>query len=218
MLADIGAESFVILGVDADLRALHPLAATGDEGLLPGPRHQAATDVPAVLGGLAGAGSVDLCGQSLGLPAQDTSTVFSGAVAGAGTLVISGEGEQAFDDADLSGVATLKLAAGTMSGSASFGGKDLSLDFAGGALGASLAGIGALSVTGEVVCRPPASAIAARGWKATLVTATAMDAAVQAAFRATRFDVPRGWIGTVSVEPNCVTFDVSAPGLLLIIK
>ena len=170
------------------------------------------------VGGLAGAGSVDLCGHTLDLAAQDTSTVFSGAVAGAGTLVISGEGEQAFDNADLSGVATLKLAAGTMSGSASFGGKDLSLDFAGGALGASLAGIGSLSVTGEVICRPPASAIAARGWKATLVTATAMDAAVQAAFRATRFDVPRGWIGTVSVEPNCVTFDVAAPGLLLIIK
>ena len=106
-----------------------------------------------------------------------------------------------------------------MTGSVTFGGNNLVLDFAGGAFGASLSNIGALTVSGEVVCRPSAATLAARGgWRATIATETPLDAAAQAAFEATRFDLPRNWKGSVAVEPNLVTFTVTPPGLMLILR
>lgn len=172
------------------------------------------------VGGLAGEGTVNLKGHTLGLFTQDTNTVFSGAVEGAGTLVISGEGEQAFEGADLSGVSTLKLAGGAMTGSASFDGSDLSLDFAGGALGASLLNIGALTVTGDVVIRPPAAAIAAKkNWTATITTGTAMDEETQKAFANAQFiGLPRSMKPSVEVGANCVTFTVVRSGLIFILR
>ena len=135
---------------------------------------------------------------------------FAGKVTGSGTLVVSAD--QNFTDADLSGVSTLELAAGTMTGSASFGGKPLAIAFTGGVLDATLSNLGKVTVSGTVkIALPSAEEIAAKRYRKTLVTAAELDTAVQAAFQNATFVHPGDMRGIqVTVRTTDTLVEVSA--------
>lgn len=107
-------------------------------------------------GPLSGAGTLDLvCGAVAEVNATGDAT-FSGAVTGDGVFAVCGSATQTLSGATLTGVKTLELNGGTLAGTASFGGGDLTLKFNGGALGAQLSGIGTLNVSGSVKYAVPA--------------------------------------------------------------
>ena len=107
-------------------------------------------------GPLSGAGTLDLvCGAVAEVNATGDAT-FSGAVTGDGVFAVCGSATQTLSGATLTGVKTLELNGGTLAGTASFGGGDLTLEFNGGALGAQLSGIGTLNVSGSVKYAVPA--------------------------------------------------------------
>lgn len=135
---------------------------------------------------------------------------FAGKVTGSGTLVVSAD--QNFTDADLSGVSTLELAAGTMTGSASFGGKPLAIAFTGGVLDATLSNLGKVTVSGIVkIALPSAEEITAKRYRKTLVTAAELDTAVQAAFQNATFVHPGDMRGIqVTVRTTDTLVEVSA--------
>ena len=107
-------------------------------------------------GPLSGAGTLDLvCGAVAEVNATGDAT-FSGAVTGDGVFAVCGSATQTLSGATLTGVKTLELNGGTLAGTASFGGGDLTLEFNDGALGAQLSGIGTLNVSGSVKYAVPA--------------------------------------------------------------
>ena len=145
---------------------------------------------------------------------------FAGKVTGSGTLVVSAD--QNFSDADLSGVSTLELAAGRMTGTASFGGQPLVISFTGGALDATLSDLGDVAVTGAVKIAIPAKAeIAPKGYVKTLVSGAVLDAAAQAAFRNATFvnpDALRGVKATVEVTDTSVVVSASLSGFSVLFR
>lgn len=145
---------------------------------------------------------------------------FAGCVAGSGTLVISGTGVQTLDQADLAGVRTLELNGGTLSGSASFGGGDLTLAFTGGSLDASLAGIGRLNVEGTPRILLPQT-YESGPLEKVLVSASSIDDAVREKFGQAEL------VQTGAVKPKCakivmtenqIRLSVSRSGLQIMIK
>lgn len=145
---------------------------------------------------------------------------FAGKVSGSGTLVVSAD--QNFTSADLSGVSTLELAAGRMTGTASFGGQPLVISFTGGALDATLSDLGDVAVTGAVKIAIPAKAeIAPKGYVKTLVSGAVLDAAAQAAFRNATFvnpDALRGVKATVEVTDTSVVVSASLSGFSVLVR
>ena len=167
-------------------------------------------------GALSGAGTLDLEFNAVGEINVGAAT-FSGKVTGDGTLVVSGEGTQTFAGADLSGVKILELNGGMVAGSASFGGKDLAIAFNGGAIGAELSNIGALTVTGDVkyaVDLPEG----AESYSKTIVSGATLDAAAQEAFRGGAVSLPRGWTGEISVDATSVRLSAWKKGSELILR
>ena len=138
-------------------------------------------------GALNGAGTLQLDGGKAEISVAGGD--FSGQVGGTGALVISAD--QNFAAADLSGVSTLELAAGRMTGSASFGGKALALTFTGGVLDATLSDMGDVSVTGPVKIAVPGEAeIKEKSYAKTLVANASLDEAARMAFRNATFERP----------------------------
>lgn len=145
---------------------------------------------------------------------------FSGTVSGAGTLVVSGTNAQNFADATFSGVSTLELEGGSVDGTASFGGADLTLAFTGGSLGGSLTGVGALTVTGSPVIRPPADPGTA--FRKTLLTYDSIDATSASALESATFDqsveLPKGLKARVQVNATSCVLTIAADGTMVIIR
>ena len=130
------------------------------------------------VGALSGAGLVTLFEQSLlALNSSAAGGAFSGTIGGSGTLALVGTGTQTLDGARLDGVSRLALSGGTLAGRAEIG-HDLTLDFAGGSLSASLERIGALTVDGAVAFAVPAGA--QEGFTQPLLAWTSIDAASRA--------------------------------------
>ena len=108
---------------------------------------------------------------------------------GSGTLVVSAG--QSFADADLAGVSTLELAAGALTGTASFGGLPLVMAFTGGVLDATLSDISNVTVTGGVkIAIPGEDEIKAKRYSKTLIENAILDDAAKAAFRSATFVRP----------------------------
>lgn len=138
-------------------------------------------------GALSGAGRVTLFeGSLLALnPAPSSLPAFSGAIEGRGSLMVVGTGTQVMDGARWNGVTNLVLSGGTLAGTAVAGG-DLAVAFAGGRLAGSLTGIGALTVTGDVVFAVPADAV--ENFTQPLLAWTSIDAASKERLRQAAVD------------------------------
>ncbi len=108
------------------------------------------------VGSLIGGGTVAFTGRAPSLTVSGAD--FSGSITGAGTLVLSG-GTNHFDNANLSGVRKIVIAeSAVVTGSAQFGGGDLTVESSGGVWAAEFSGIGKFSLTGDplVMARVPA--------------------------------------------------------------
>lgn len=174
-------------------------------------------------GTLSGAGTLDLDqGSTAEINACTPAAAFSGAVTGGGTLVVSGTNVQAFAAADLSGVANLELAGGTVTGSASFGNGNLALTCTGGALWAELSGIGALSLAGTPKIAVPDAALAENGARIRLVSAQSIPATAQEAFRNAEVVLPDGapasWRARVTATDTEVKVSFGASATVLIVR
>ena len=168
-------------------------------------------------GPLSGAGSLDFVLNAVGEINACAPATFSGSVTGKGTLAVCGTDVQTFDDASLSGVKTLELNGGVITGTASFGGNDVTVTFNGGATGAALSGIGTLTVTGDVKYALPDLA-GQSAYSVTLFTATSIPAESKALLEAGVVDVPHGWLCTVTVTETKVTLEARKRGLVLLVK
>ena len=112
----------------------------------------------------------------------------------------------------------LELNGGTLAGSASFGGRNLTITFNGGALGAELSNLGRVSVSGPVKYAFPTITPDVKSVSLQLISATEIPAAAQAAFAAGTVDVPRGWRHEISVTATGVRLDAWRPGLIMILR
>ena len=147
------------------------------------------------IGGLAGAGSVQLVDTRLALNAESRPT-FSGAVTGSGKLVLD-TGVQTFDGADLTGVSELSFAGGAFAGTATFG---------------------KLTVTGDVKLAL-SDDIVENGGRVTLFTYDSIDASGSNLATATLVPPPtkkRNVEVTIGEKSTVVT--VSKRGLLLFVR
>ncbi len=171
-------------------------------------------------GPLSGAGTLDLQWGATGEINACADATFSGTVAGSGTLVLSGTGTQSFSGATLSGVKTLELNGGTIAGTASFGGNDVAVSFGGGATCASLSGIGALSVSGDVRYSVPELPAGAKSFSAILFSARSISAESQALLEAGTFDdtLLRQWQIGVKATDATVTISGFVSGTVLIVR
>ena len=171
-------------------------------------------------GTLTGAGTLELVGGATAeinaIPAEDA---FSGTVSGAGALVVSGVATQAFDNATLSGVETLEVNGGVVTGTASATGS-FAVSFGGGTWFGELATGGALTVTGAPVIGLPVDMGAA--FRKTLFTYTSIDAASAAALASATFDpsveLPKGLKPRVSVGATSCVLTVAADGTMMIFR
>lgn len=108
------------------------------------------------VGSLTGGGTVAFEGRAPVLTVSGAD--FSGSITGEGTLVLAG-GTNHFDNANLSGVRRIVIAeSAVVTGSAQFGGGDLTVESSGGVWAAVFSGIGKFSLAGEplVMARMPA--------------------------------------------------------------
>lgn len=152
-------------------------------------------------GALSGAGALDLEFNAVGEIATDAAT-FSGDVTGSGTLILSGDGTQFFDDADLTGVKTLVFDGGAIGGSATFG---------------------ALDVTGEVryELAMTAEEIAKGSCTRQIITATSLTEGAKTVLAAGTLKTPlpsRGWKLTVVVTDTTVTVKARRNGLVVVLR
>lgn len=170
-------------------------------------------------GPLSGAGTLELQWNAAGEINAVDAAVFSGTVSGNGTLAVCGSAVQTFDGAGLPGVRTLELNGGKIAGSASFGGKDATIAFNGGATGASLSGIGTLTVSGSVKYAAPAVVAGANHASATLFEAESIPAAAQELLRTgTVEDSGTGFVWKVAVTGTSVTLRGAKPCTILTIR
>ena len=170
-------------------------------------------------GPLSGAGSLDLVWNAVGEINVCAPATFSGSVTGDGTLAVCGDSVQTFDGATLSGVKTLELNGGAIAGTASFGGNDVTVAFNGGATGATLSGIGTLTVTGDVKYALP-DVTGMDSCSVTLFTATSIPAASQALLEAGEFvgAASHRWLWNVVVTGTTVTLEGCRRGLTVVIQ
>jgi len=202
-------DSGATLVIAADYEKFGKLSGAGTLRLRPG----ATAEINAIPGG-APAGSPETGGAQLVAPAA-----FSGTVSGAGTLVVSGVATQAFDNATLSGVETLEVDGGVVTGTASASGA-LSVAFGGGTWFGELAAGGALTVTGSPVIGLPTNP--GEAFRKTLFTYTSIDAASATALAAATFDpsveLPKGLKPRVNVGATSCVLTVSADGTMVIFR
>ncbi len=195
-------DSGATLEIAADYEQFGTLVGAGTLRLRPG----ATAEINAIPGGSRSSATV-------------TEEAFSGTVAGAGTLVVSGVATQAFDNATLSGVETLELNGGTVVGTASAPGA-LSVAFGGGTWFGELAAGGALTVTGTPVFGLPTNPGAA--FHKTLFTYTSIDSASAAALASATFDpsveLPKNLKPRVTVTGTSCVLTVSADGTIVIFR
>ena len=171
-------------------------------------------------GTLSGAGTLRLRpGATAEINALPSPAEFSGTVSGAGTLVVSGVATQAFNNATLSGVETLEVDGGVVTGTASASGA-LSVAFGGGTWFGELATGGALTVTGAPVIGLPSDPGAA--FRKTLFTYTSIDATSAAALAAATFDtsveLPKNLKPHVNVGATACVLTVTADGTMVIFR
>ena len=144
---------------------------------------------------------------------------FSGTISGSGTLVVSGVATQAFDNATLSGVTTLELNGGTVTGTASAPGA-LTVACGGGTWFGELAASGALTVTGAPVIGLPSDPGAS--FRKTLFTYTSINATSAASLAAATFDpsvtLPKGLKPHVNVGTTSCVLTVAADGTIVIFR
>ena len=144
---------------------------------------------------------------------------FSGTISGSGTLVVSGVATQAFDNATLSGVTTLELNGGTVTGTASAPGA-LTVACGGGTWFGEMAASGALTVTGAPVIGLPSDPGAS--FRKTLFTYTSIDATSAASLAAATFDpsvtLPKGLKPHVNVGTTSCVLTVAADGTIVIFR
>ena len=177
-------------------------------------------------GTLSGAGTLEL---QLGATAEINTlsggaqlvvpAAFSGTVSGSGTLVVSGVATQAFDNATLSGVETLEVNGGVVTGTASASGA-LSVAFGGGTWFGELAAGGALTVTGSPVIGLPINPGGA--FRKTLFTYTSIDAASAAALASATFDpsveLPKNLKPRVNVGATSCILTIAADGTIMLFR
>ena len=171
-------------------------------------------------GTLSGAGSLELVGGATAeINAVPAAGSFSGTVTGSGTLVVSGVATQAFDNAALSGVTTLELNGGTVTGTASAPGA-LTVACGGGVWFGELAAGGALTMTGTPVIGLPSDPGPA--FRKTLFTYTSIDSASAAALQGASFDtaveLPKGLKPHVTVDATSCVLTVAADGTIMIFR
>ena len=144
---------------------------------------------------------------------------FSGTISGSGTLVVSGVATQAFNNATLSGVTTLELNGGTVTGTASAPGA-LTVACGGGTWFGELAASGALTVTGAPVIGLPSDPGAS--FRKTLFTYTSINATSAASLAAATFDpsvtLPKGLKPHVNVGTTSCVLTVAADGTIVIFR
>ena len=169
-------------------------------------------------GALCGAGTLQLDGARAEI--SQAGGDFSGTVTGSGTLVVSAG--QSFADAGLAGVSTLELAAGALTGTASFGGRPLVMAFTGGVLDATLSDIGNVTVTGGVkIAIPGEDAIKEKRYSKTLIENAILDDAAKAAFRSATFvrpDASHRVMITVDVTDTSVVVHACLRGFVLYLR
>ena len=169
-------------------------------------------------GPLSGAGTLDLVLDAVGEINAYAPATFSGSVTGRGTLAVCGDSVQTFDGATLSGVKTLELNGGAITGTASFSGNDVTVAFNGGATRAALSGIGTLTVTNDVKYAVP-DVTGIESYSATLFTATNIPAASKALLEAGEIvNASRKWKWSVSVSDTSVVLRGNRIGLIFLIK
>ena len=171
-------------------------------------------------GTLSGAGTLELVGGATAeINAVPAAGTFSGTVSGSGTLAVSGVATQAFDNATLSGVETLEVNGGVVTGTASASGA-LSVAFGGGTWFGELAADGALTVTGTPVIGLPTNP--GEAFRKTLFTYTSIDAASATALASATFDpsveLPKGLKPRVTVTGTSCILTVSADGTIILFK
>ena len=171
-------------------------------------------------GTLSGAGTLELVnGATAEINAVPAAGAFSGTVTGSGTLVVSGVATQAFDNAKLSGVTTLELNGGTVTGTASAPGA-LTVACGGGTWFGELAASGALTVTGAPVIGLPSDPGAS--FRKTLFTYTSINATSAASLAAATFDpsvtLPKGLKPHVNVGTTSCVLTVAADGTIVIFR
>ena len=169
------------------------------------------------VGRLEGAGAVTLSGHSPALILKGTS--FSGSVTGSGELVFEA-GSHVLNAANLAGVTKITLKAGaTVSGSATFGGGDLTLVSEGGAWAADCSGIGAFTLSGEALVLPRLETDAANEVSRTPFAYASTDDASKALFRASTVSgFARNVRVSVDADDAKMTLRVAPNGLFLIIR
>lgn len=173
-----------------------------------------------VFGPLSGSGTLDLgwfC--TGGINAYENAT-FSGRVSGCGTLVICGTGTQTFDGAKLAGVRTLQIASGTIVGTASFEGCDVTVSFRGGAVGAALSDIGHLAVSGNVKYAVPPLPAEAKSFSATIFSASFISAESKSLLESGEFcgELRKNWKYGVTVTDTSVIVHGHARGTIVVVR
>ena len=170
-------------------------------------------------GPLSGAGTLDLVWNAVGEINACAPATFAGSVTGKGTLAVCGTEVQTFDGATLSGVETLELNDGAIAGTASFGGNDVTVAFNGGATGATLSGIGTLTVTGDVKYALP-DLTGQDSYAVTLFTATNVPAASRTLLATGEVvgGFSRKWNWRVAVTDTTVTLSGNKRGTLIMVQ
>ncbi|MBQ6337926.1 MAG: autotransporter-associated beta strand repeat-containing protein [Kiritimatiellae bacterium] len=177
-------------------------------------------------GTLSGAGTLELVNGATAeinaIPGGSRSCAtepFSGTVSGSGTLVGSGVATQTFANASLTGVTTLELNGGVVTGTASVPGA-LTVACGGGTWFGTLAAGGALTVTGAPVIGLPSDPGSA--FRKTLFTYTSIDAVSAAALAAATFDtsvtLPKNLKPHVNVGATSCVLTVTADGTIVIFR
>ena len=132
---------------------------------------------------------------------------------------MSGVATQAFDNATLSGIETLEVNGGVVTGTASASGA-LSVAFGGGTWFGELAAGGALTVTGSPVIGLPTNP--GEAFRKTLFTYTSIDSASATALASATFDpsveLPKGLKPRVTVTATSCVLTVSADGTIVIFR
>ncbi len=169
------------------------------------------------IGRLEGAGTVAFSGHSPALIVKGAE--FSGKVTGSGELIFA-SGTNHLDGADLAGVSKITLREGAVvTGSASFGGNDLTVVSEGGAWAAECSNIGTFTLTGSPLVMPRLVAAGDSRVVRKCFEYTATDEDSKELFRAsTAAEYPEKYSISLTATDQAMTFKAAAPGLAIIVR
>ena len=169
------------------------------------------------VGSLEGAGTVAFSGHSPALILKGTS--FSGSVTGSGELVFE-KGTHTLNAANLAGVSKITLRTGaTVTGSATFGGNDLTIVSEGGSWAVECSDIGTFTLTGEPLVLPKLATDDAKVVTRTVFAYTATDDASKVLFeKSTISGFAEKVKASLKASDTKMTLRVTPDGLVIIVR